>query len=284
MLVAERSKTTVSIDEATQETFDFGVFLREYWRKKPLHVRGGADTILGRRWTEYDFDVALAEARAAGTNIKEVPGELLFIEHVSSFDEGMAARAAEMRTALGVSELWFDTIRTYKVSGIGAHFDHSDNFVLQQHGVKEWSIAPPDPISKADIARRMMMVPGVGFHEVPEETALHFTLEAGDVLYIPLFWLHSGVSTGDSLSVSMVCPAVSLQSAVMPLLLQVMRQRAMGYQVIPAFHPEMTPEERQATTEALAAATATLLSSLSKDEIVEAVHAVQKQRLPGLSA
>jgi 50S ribosomal protein L16 3-hydroxylase len=178
--------------------------------------------------------------------------------------------------------VWFDAIRTYDRSGIGAHFDHSDNIVLQQSGTKEWSVSSPEHIPRADIARRMMNVSGVGGRELPAEGVLRFTLQPGDLLYLPLFWVHSGVSLAESLSISVVCPSVSLHRAVLPLLAEAARGHALGHQPIPAFHAYLPAEERDGAARRLREATAALLRRLSDDEMVTAVHALQTRRLPGL--
>lgn len=258
-------------------------FFSTYWRKKPVFVQGGAGRFLGRNWSETDFEAAHAKARAAGQGaVKEQLGEVTFIEKVSTFDSDLAVRAAEFGRTYGAPQAWFDAVRTYSNSGIGAHFDHSDNFVLQQTGVKEWTLASPRHIDRAEIARRMMNVPGVGAHAIPEGNNLKFTLEPGDLLYIPLFWLHSGVSHSNSLSLSLVCPAVSLFTAVMPLLTHIMREKAMGYQPVPAFHVHLSHEDRRNAAEILRKATRALLERVCGDDVLNALLVQQIERLPGL--
>lgn len=261
--------------------FDMDLFFASHWRRVPVLVRGGATEFLGRTWGSADFQAAYAKAQAAGHSIMERVGEVTFVERVSMFDEDLAARAARLSRAFGSPQPWFDGIRTYRTSGIGAHFDHSDNFVLQQEGVKEWSLASPRHLDRGDIARRMMGEP-VGAHSLPETDRLTFVLEPGDMLYLPLFWLHTGVSRGPSLSVSFVCPAISLYSAVVPLLTQVMKNRAVGNQPVPAFHAGLSGDERRAATEALRKATRTLLDRVAGDELADAVHDLQSQMLVDL--
>lgn len=263
--------------------FDPEVFFSTYWRQKPLFVRGGAEGFLGCRWSEADFEVAYAKARSEGHTIKEQIGKVTFIEKVSAFDSDLAARATQFGHTFAVPQVWFDAVRTYSSSGIGAHFDHSDNFVLQQGGVKEWMLAPPRHIGRADIARRMMNVPGIGAHALPEEGNLRFVLEPGDLLYIPLFWLHSGVSRSNSLSLSLVCPAISLYSAVMPFLTRAMKERVIGYQPIQALHAHLSPEDRREAVKVLRQATQALLNSVADDELLKAVQAMQTERLPGIT-
>jgi 50S ribosomal protein L16 3-hydroxylase len=259
--------------------FDVDVFFSMYWRQRPLFVRGGAPDFLGMRWSAEEFDAARETAVGRGHAIKERDGEVTFIEGVSSFNEDLAERAGGFGRMFGAPKTWFDTVRTYSSSGIGAHFDHSDNFVLQQSGVKDWYLAPPTNIEQGDIARRMMNLPSVGSHQLPDNERLHFVVEPDDLLYIPLFWLHSGVSRAESLSLSLVCPAVSLYSAVAPFLSQVMKTRALGYQPIPAFHAGLSPAEQEQTAEKLRTATRALLDRLGREDLVDAIVAMQEEHL-----
>lgn len=268
--------------EYEQDHYDPRLLFGTHWRTKPLFVRGGAKQFLGLTWTAADFDAALAVARERRAPVVERPGEVTFIEDVSAYDPQLAALTTELGRTFGSPRVWFDAVRTYSAGGIGAHFDHSDNVVLQQDGIKEWTLAPPRHLDRADIARRMMNLPDVGGHELPEEDCLHFTLHPGDLLYIPLFWLHSGVSRQESLSVSFVSPAVSLQSAVLPFVTRVLKDRAVGHQPIPALHAYLGPAERAEAVAALRRATELLLRRLADDDVVSAVAALQGDRLPGL--
>jgi 50S ribosomal protein L16 3-hydroxylase len=268
-----------SVIKLEQETFDPEIFFSTFWRKCPMFIRGGAAQFLGRGWTSEDFDAAHRRALANGHAVSEREREVTFIEHISEFDDDLAARTGRFRATFGVPRVWFDAVRTYGPSGIGSHFDHSDNFVLQQEGVKEWSLAPASHIRKDDLVRRMLNQPGVGSHPMPEDDVLHFTVEAGDLLYLPLLWIHSGVSHADSLSLSLVCPAVSLQSAVVPFLTQVMRSRGLGYQPIPALHRGLSADQHAEAVRTIGQATRTLLERMSDDEVVAAVVEMQSRHL-----
>jgi 50S ribosomal protein L16 3-hydroxylase len=261
-----------------RENFDLETFFSTYWRKQPLFVPGGAAALIDGSWSEAEFQAALAAARSEdAAAVKERAGDVVFVEKVSRFDQRLRGLIAGLAEVFGAPRTWFDAIRTYSASGIGAHFDHSDNFVLQQSGVKEWSLSAPRHIAKADIARRMMNLPGVGAHELPEDDHLTFTVTPGDLLYIPLFWLHSGVSHADSLSVSLVCPALSLQSAVLPALTRVVRSQALGHQPLPAYHAGLTAEQKAKAAAAVAAATRAMLRRMSDDDLVAAVLAAQSE-------
>jgi 50S ribosomal protein L16 3-hydroxylase len=265
--------------------FQLETFFREHWRKRPVLVKGGAEDFLGRRYAEPDFVRALAAARASrgegGASVKEREGDVIFIENVSAVDDDLAGRMARVGRSLGTPQPWCDTIRTFRQSGIGSHYDHSDNFVLHQEGVKDWSLAPSTHIPREDYARRMLGFPGIGSAEMPED-CVRFTLEPGDLMYIPLMWLHSGVSRGESLSLSVVCPVVTLYSAVLPVASRLLRDRGVGHQALEAVPQWLPAAEREAAAERVDRASRVLLSHLTKDATWEAVRERQHQLFPGL--
>jgi 50S ribosomal protein L16 3-hydroxylase len=270
-----------STSEFHEPSFDPHRFFAEDWRRRPLFIRGGAEAFLGRRFLATDFAAAYAAAaNADDAHVRERPGEVTFIENVSAHDPDLQDRAVQFSRDFAAPRAWFDAIRTYSASGIGAHFDHSDNFVLQQEGVKYWTLASPEHISPDDIAKRMLNVPDVGSHEIPEGEGVRFVTEPGDLLYIPLFWLHHGVSEAESLSLSLVCPAVSLYSAVVPFLSQAVRSRALGHQPIPALHAYLSAEERSAARSEIGMATRELLELISDDVGANVVSVLQEKHLP----
>ena len=259
------------------ESFNPAQFFAEYWRKKPLMIKGGVNSFLGKLWTREEFDAALIKAREAGAPIKERAGEVTFIEGVSRYDQYLGERTSYFARLFGVPSVWFDTIATHSVSGIGEHFDHSDNFVLNIEGVKRWTVAPPDSIGELSIAKRMMNVAGSGAQDLPKEGCLHFTLGPGDILYLPLFWIHSGVSEGSSLSVSLVAPAISLYSIVASPIIRLMKSRLMGADPIPALHSYLSTEERAQGLADITERTRRLLTELKADTFLRDLEAIQRE-------
>jgi 50S ribosomal protein L16 3-hydroxylase len=270
--------TLIDRSECERAKFDLEEFFAQFWRTKPLYVPGHASEFLGTTWTAADFDAARDAARARGAVVNEVPGEVTFIENVSRVDDDLARRAKRLAAVFGAPRAWFDSIRTYSRSGIGPHFDHSDNFVLQQDGIKEWSLASPSNIDQSLIARRMLNEPGVGSHKLPEDR-LQFQLGPGDLLYIPLMWLHEGLSHAESSSLSFVCPGMSLYSAVVSCLTKVLRERGLGSEPLPALHSGLTYEQHQSAVKSIGETTTTLLRHIADSEIIEAVLECQNQVL-----
>jgi 50S ribosomal protein L16 3-hydroxylase len=259
-------------------------FFAEYWRRKPLFLEGGAESFLGRRWTNEDFDAAREALRTAESRavVNERADDVTFIERVSAIEDDLAQRMRGLGELFGTPEPWCDTIRTYRPSGIGAHYDHSDNFVLQQDGIKHWHLAPPSYVARSDYARRMMGHLGVGHQELPDQDVVEFVLEPGDLTYIPLMWLHSGVSQEHSLSLSVVCPAVTLYSAVVPVVARLLYERATGHQTVEAIPTWLDEGARAAAAARVRRATHALLNHLTDDALVAEIERYQATLLPGL--
>jgi 50S ribosomal protein L16 3-hydroxylase len=167
-------------------------FVENYWRKQPLLVKGGA-----HQWPSISEEQLLSAARtnsaSGASSVREEPG-LLAVEHVDGCDADLARAAAALARVLGAGRAWFEAFAAEPGRGVGAHCDYSDNFVLQQHGTKRWRLAPPS-LLPAD-ARRSAMLNEMsmtlrleGFDPTHE-----IDLESGDMLYIPLLWLHEGVA------------------------------------------------------------------------------------------
>lgn len=183
-------------------------FRRLHWRRRPLHVRDGAERFLGSRFDRTRFERLVdAIAGEGGEEIVSDPGgEVTFAQRLDRASPPLAERATAIGSALDCSSAWIDGVLAADDRSIGCHYDHSDNFVVQQEGVKLWSLHDPSIVPADELARRLRNAPGLGAMYLPDDH-LEFVLEPGDVLYIPLFWVHRGVSRGPSLSLSVVCNA-----------------------------------------------------------------------------
>lgn len=256
-----------------------GTFFQAFWRQRPLHVRGGGRAILETRWDGAAFERIASDARAVGRT-SERPGEVCFIERISDFEPELAGIAKRWRHWFGAQGAWFDGVRTEGVSGIGRHFDHSDNFVLQQQGTKRWRLASSSYLSPEAVARRML---GTGGGEAAPFSGevVEVELQPGDLLYIPLFWVHEGVSCGDSLSLSLVLPATSAHAVTLPVLAEVLRRAQRGHRALPMLHAGLSAEERRAALEEIAAEGRALLTFATDDAVVRAVALLQERLLTG---
>lgn len=263
----------------------FERFMSAHWRRAPLHVRGGARELIQQTFDADRFEHLRAKLAAEGAiGVRSRDESVVFIEAIDRAEPAMCDAARSLAALFGLPAAWFDAVRTHTVSGIGSHFDHSDNFVLQQEGRKIWRLSPPDSLPEGARARRMLGDETVGAAPIDPKSAIEFVLEPGDLLYLPLFWIHEGVSDGPSLSLSLVCPAVALRTVLLHSLEAEMARRGLGWTPIPACpaHADETQSRRQ--VELLTRASAHLLKRLSDDEACRNMAGDQLRYLqaPGL--
>ena len=258
-------------------------FRKQHWRSRPLFVKGGAHALLGSEMSYESFDAVIQDLRKnAPDALREREGEVVFAEAVSRNVPSLADACQSLSNQLGVRTGWFAGVRTFSDSGIGSHYDHSDNFVLQQQGTKIWTVAPPDSISSNERACRMLNVGGYGAAKIPEGTGQTYVLEPGDLLYLPLFWLHSGVSKGESLSLSVVCPAEPVQTVLLRAMRTVMTRHVLGHQAAPALPPDLEPAEEDKWNATMARTAELLSKQIMKPEIMQEIAETMRVSLmPG---
>ncbi|MFI6153821.1 JmjC domain-containing protein [Kitasatospora sp. NPDC051170] len=222
-------------------------FFAEYFRRKPFVLRGGARTLLNPPLTVPEFDAVRERmTREQPVQVVERPGEAWFVRVADLASERLAALSETVRRTLDWPNVWCDAVQTLGPSGIGCHFDDSDNFVLQQEGTKRWQLSPPSGLPDESLRRRMVGDHSVGTAYMPED-ALEFELNPGDLLYLPIFWSHWGVSDGPSLSVSLALNSASALDAVLPLITSELAQRRAWWEPMPP-----GPADLDALWEALA--------------------------------
>ncbi|HET8988252.1 MAG TPA: cupin domain-containing protein [Humibacillus sp.] len=80
-------------------------------------------------------------------------------------------------------------------TGFSDHYDVHDVFVLQVSGKKRWRLRPP--VHPAPLRDEPWTDHRAAIAEASEtEPALEFTLQPGDVLYLPRGWVHSATALG----------------------------------------------------------------------------------------
>ncbi|WP_414155147.1 JmjC domain-containing protein [Pseudomonas sp. BNK-43-a] len=192
-------------------------FLRDYWQKKPLLVR--------QAFT--DFESPIDPDELAGLALEEEVESRLVLEHGERpwelrrgpFEEDTFATLPERDWTLlvqavdqfvpEVAELlenfrflpsWRidDVMISFAAPGgsVGPHFDNYDVFLLQGHGKRNWKIgqmcnSDSPLIEHADL--RIL----ADFEQSDE-----WTLEPGDMLYLPPRLAHYGVAVDDCLTYS----------------------------------------------------------------------------------
>lgn len=186
-------------------------FLRDYWQKKPLLIRGALPGF--GDWLNRDSTLALAcrddtEARliandhddwevrrgpfaprdfkrrkdlwtllVQGVNLMLPQGDALLRE----FDFIPHARLDDLMVSYAVDG-----------AGVGPHFDNYDVFLLQGMGKRHWYISQQKDLRLRD--------------DVPLKILSHFKaeedwiLEPGDMLYLPPQYAHDGIAVGDCMT------------------------------------------------------------------------------------
>jgi len=191
-------------------------FFAEYWRKKPIFLKGAARDILGFEVSASMFrDICHRLEREAPQWIERVGDGTVFAQNMDTVSAELEAASRDFAAMTSCRRVWFDGVHAVDGSGIGCHYDHSDNFVLQQSGRKVWRLHSPAHFPQDELRDRMLDRPEAGMSHMPDD-AFEYVLDAGDVLYIPLFWAHWGVSVGPSLSTSIVYNADNALDVLLP--------------------------------------------------------------------
>ncbi len=189
-------------------------FFAEYWQKKPLLIRGAIPNFTGLmspndlaglaceddvqariikhskgKWsvTHGPFD----EADFAQLTIKKSPKKdwTLLVQSVNHYLPEAAALLAQFNF---IPHARLDDLMVSYApagGGVGAHVDSYDVFLLQGTGKRNWKISSQKDLSLADDAPLKILK---NF-----KTEQEWTLEAGDMLYLPPQIAHWGVSESD---------------------------------------------------------------------------------------
>jgi len=190
-------------------------FLRDYWQRKPLLIRGAfpdfespldPDELAGLACEEG------VEARLVEENGPDGPWQ---VSH-GPFDEAIFAELPERDWTLlvqavdhyvpEVAELLehFDFLPRWRLDDImisyappggsvGPHIDHYDVFLIQGLGQRRWQLG-------GKVADDAAIIPGIDLRILERfevEPGDDWILERGDMLYLPPGWAHHGISQSD---------------------------------------------------------------------------------------
>ncbi|GMV30672.1 MAG: cupin [Rhodanobacteraceae bacterium] len=202
-------------------------FLRDYWQKRPLLIRGAlADFALPI--TPEDLAGLACEEAALSRLIERDPKRDLWNVTTGPLDEAIFAGLPRTHWTLLVQDVdkwdmdvaallerfrflprWRvdDVMISYAVDGggVGAHVDQYDVFLVQGLGQRRWRISDDPHAPKA-------FRPELELKILAEFAPTHdWVLEPGDALYLPPGIAHDGVAIGDcmTLSVGMRAPAIA---------------------------------------------------------------------------
>jgi 50S ribosomal protein L16 3-hydroxylase len=209
-------------------------FRAEYWRRRPLFVKGGGQHLIDVHLSDDEFErLATRLAVTSPMHVRCRGSQVTFVENVSQASERLQRSARALAEALGCPSVWVDGVLARDGRSIGCHYDDSDDFVVQQSGEKLWRLHDPSIVPVEDLRRRMLGDPAAGAIEMPDD-CLEFVLEPGDLLYIPLFWPHHGISRGPSFSLTLVCNTTNALAQALPRLINLLAQDRWWWQPMPA--------------------------------------------------
>ncbi|WDY59785.1 ribosomal protein uL16 3-hydroxylase [Pseudomonas sp. PSKL.D1] len=192
-------------------------FMRDYWQKKPLLVRQAFP----------DFESPIDPDELAGLALEEEIESRIVLEHGAHpwelrrgpFEEDTFADLPEKDWTLlvqavdqfvpEVAELlehfrflpsWRidDVMISFAAPGgsVGPHFDNYDVFLLQGHGKRNWKLGQM-------CSNESPLLPHADLRILAEfEQSEEWTLEPGDMLYLPPRLAHYGVAVDDCLTYS----------------------------------------------------------------------------------
>ncbi|WP_028357849.1 cupin domain-containing protein [Brackiella oedipodis] len=204
-------------------------FMQEVWQQKPLLIRQAiANFTLPISIDELQ---ALAQSEQVESRLIRHQEQQWFLQKgpihscpsmnesnwtllVQSVDLHHAAVQQLARLFSFIPEARFDDVMISLAAdggGVGPHFDSYDVFLLQAHGKRHWRIS-----QQAD----KTLIPGLPCRILqnfqPEQA---FTLEPGDMLYLPPQCAHDGVALGpDCITISIGFRTLSLAQMVRGIL------------------------------------------------------------------
>lgn len=181
-------------------------FLRRFWQKRPLLVRGA---LPGRRFAPKlstlfrlaqrdDVDARLIECGSRGWRVAQAPLERTALEALG--EERWTLLVHDLELYLPDAERllrrfgflsWArldDVMVSYAArgGGVGPHFDSYDVFLVQGAGRRRWQLARP---RRWRIEQNAPLKLIEGFR-----AEIEYVLEPGDLLYLPPGWGHDGVA------------------------------------------------------------------------------------------
>jgi 50S ribosomal protein L16 3-hydroxylase len=189
-------------------------FMRRYWQKKPLLIRGAIPGLVSPLTRDELFELADrddVESRLI-THLRNkwalehgpfAPDELpslsqrawtLLVQGVDLHDE--RARMLLERFRFIPDARLDDLMISYATGGggVGPHFDSYDVFLLQVHGKRRWRIGAQ---------RDLSLKPGLPLKVLQHfEPDAEWLLEPGDMLYLPPHIAHDGIAQGECMTCS----------------------------------------------------------------------------------
>ncbi len=196
------------------EGLNAAIFLRDYWQKKPLLIRGA--------FPHFDNPISVDEL--AGLSMETGVNSRLVLEDSTPpwrclhgpFDEALLTSLPDQGWSLLISDIekvlpdFIDYLDPFRFipdwriddlmisaapdgGSVGAHVDAYDVFLLQTQGQRRWSYE-----LSARVPGSEPFIPEIDLRILQNFTAdLSEVLACGDLLYLPPGFAHHGVAEGD---------------------------------------------------------------------------------------
>ncbi len=203
------SQPLTLLGEITVETF-----LKEYWHKKPLLIRGAIPNFegfltpneLAGLACEEDVQSRLISFQKKQWKLEQGPFSEKRFSKLPERDWTLLVQSVNHHLQEGVDLLQqFNFIPHARLDdlmvsyapdggGVGPHFDSYDVFLLQGCGQRVWRISEQEDLSLVEGAPLRILQ---NFNVEKE-----WTLSAGDMLYLPPHVAHWGIAIGDCMTYS----------------------------------------------------------------------------------
>jgi len=189
-------------------------FLKEYWQKKPLLIKGGfadfedpiepeelaglamEDDIESRLITNHDNKWESYHGPFEDFSLLTEKNSTLLVQAVDHWHPV----AAELLEPFRFIPNWRidDLMISYSTpgGGVGPHLDQYDVFIIQGEGKRHWRVGMPDANLK-EFAQNKSLLQVEQFNAIIDEV-----LEPGDILYIPPGCPHEGYAVENALNYS----------------------------------------------------------------------------------
>jgi 50S ribosomal protein L16 3-hydroxylase len=196
-------------------------FLRDYWHKKPLLIRGAIPGFkpllkfekLAEMARQNHVESRLVTQKGGNWDMQHgpltelpprtEPNWTMLVQGVNLYDE----RADELlRQFRFVPDARLDDLMISFATdgaGVGPHYDSYDVFLLQAHGKRRWKIGSQQDLTLVEGLPLKILA-----NFKPEE---EFVLEPGDMLYLPPHYAHDGIAEGECMTYSIGFRSPSFQ-------------------------------------------------------------------------
>lgn len=189
-------------------------FMRRHWQKKPLLIRQAVPQGVPELDRAALFALAasdgvesrLIERRGANWTLRHGPFTRRQLPALARPDWTLLVQGVDLHAQAAhrlMSRFRFapdvrldDLMISYATDGggVGPHFDSYDVFLLQLAGRRRWRVGRmKNPTLQPDVPLKILA------QFEPEQ---EWTLEPGDMLYLPPRWAHDGVAEGECLTAS----------------------------------------------------------------------------------